>query len=228
MVLPKLGWLTLSALLIVLPGTLDSAESKTSKKKSEPLVIKRDANIKGFRSAKFGMNEKDVLKAIAKDFKVSKNKILKKINPVEKTKRLEINVPKIMDLGGKTRIAYIFGFKSRKLIQINIIWGNEANKPGEKFDADSVIDAANFLRNHFMKKKYQKDRLAINSPVNDETMIVFRGKDKKGRMALLVLTTPKKQKDEDIKTARLKIMLKLSYMYDPENPDILSIRDDDF
>ena len=64
--------------------------------------------------------------------------------------------------------------------------------------------------------------------MNDVTTIVFRGKDKKNRMALLVLTSPKAKKGEDTKKAGEKVSLKLSYLLDAENPDILTIKDDDF
>jgi hypothetical protein len=79
-----------------------------------------------------------------------------------------------------------------------------------------------------IKKGYKKDGFIANGRMNDVTTIVFRGKDKKNRMALLVLTSPQPEKGEDSKKAAEKISLKLSYMLDAENPDILTIKDDDF
>jgi len=110
-------------------------------------------------------------------------------------------------------------------MQVNIVWGRGAAK---KVDPQSVVDAANFLRIHLIKKQYKKEGFVANGRMNDVTTIVFRGKDKKNRMALLILTSPKANKGEDAKKAAQNISLKLSYMLDPENPDILTIKDNDF
>jgi hypothetical protein len=94
--------------------------------------------------------------------------------------------------------------------------------------AQNILDAANFLRNHLAKKSYKKDGFAANARLNDFTTLVFRGKDKKNRMVLLLLTIPKGKEGKDEKKSRDNVSLKLSYILDHENPDILSIKDDDF
>jgi len=221
------GWLALSVFFLTLSGTADIAESQTAKKKSTQ-PAKKQAKIEGFRSAKFGMKEKDIYKAIAKDFKISKGKVRRSENSLEKTTSLEVTVPKMMEVGGVAKVGYVLGFKSKKLIQVNVIWGRGAEESGRKVKAQSIIDAANFLRNHFIKKKYQKEGFIANARVDDETTIVFRGKDKKDRMVLLVLTSPQAKKDEDGKKAKENIALKLSYVLDTKTPDIFTIGEDDF
>ena len=71
------------------------------------------------------------------------------------------------------------------------------------------------------QKQYLKEGFVANGRINDSTTIVFRGRDKKNRMILLVLTAPKDKNS---------FLLRLSYMLDFENPDILTItiKDDDF
>ena len=219
------GWLALSVFLLTLSGTAGLAESQTAKL-TQP--EKRKANIDGFRSAKFGVKEKDIYRAIARDFKISKGKVTRSENSLEKTTSLEVTVPKLMGLGGVAKVAYLMGFKSKKLIQVNVMWGKGAEESGRKVKAKNIVDAANFLRNHLVKKEYQKEGFVANARVNDETTIVFRGKDKKDRMVLLVLTSPKAKKDEDGKKAGENISLKLSYVLDTEKPDILTIGEDDF
>ena len=44
------------------------------------------ANIEGFRSAQFGMKERDVLKAIFKDFKIHRKKVSRFEHPNEKNR----------------------------------------------------------------------------------------------------------------------------------------------
>tara|TARA_Y100001936_G_C16006989_1_gene631344 strand:+ start:67 stop:741 length:675 start_codon:yes stop_codon:yes gene_type:complete len=218
------GYLTLFLLLLAIPGTVNITESKAQTKDSKP-VNKRPAKIDGFRSAKFGMKDKDVLRAIQKDFKIQKSEVTRGVSSIEQTATLSIEVPKLLPVGGPAKIGYIFGYKSKKLVQVNIAWGKGATK---NVDGKSVVDAANFLRTHLIKKQYKKEGFVANARMNDQTTVVFRGKDKKNRMALLVLNVPKANKDENAKTTLKNVSLKLSYLQDAENPDILTIGEDDF
>ena len=188
---------------------------------------KKMAEIKGFRSARFGMKKRDVYKAISKDFKISKNNIKRETHPIEKTTTLQISVPELLEIGGKAKVFYILGYKSKKLIQVNVVWGAGA---GVKSDSQEIVNLANFLRTHFTKKQYQKDMFVANARLNDSTTIVFRGKDKKNRMALLTLNAVQQTNAEAEKKPAQVFSLNLSYMLDPENSDIftIKIKDDDF
>ena len=195
MLLRTSGWLVLTVFLLSVSGTYDIAESRSEAKKS-PQINKKLANIKGFRSAHFGMKEGSIYKAISKDFKISKSKVKRAIHPLEKTTTLEITVPKLLEIGGTAKVFYIFGYKSKKLIQVNINWGKGT---ANKVDGGKIVDLANFLRKHLIKKQYQKEGFVANARMNDVTTIVFRGTDEKNRMALLLLTTPVAKKGEDLK-----------------------------
>lgn len=201
----------------------DSNKSLSSTKTAQ----KKWAVIDGFRSAKFGMDEKKVTRAISKDFKISRNKIKRIIHSSQQTINLTINVPKLFAAGGDVRIVYIFGHKSKKLTQINVLWGFGAAK---EVNSSNIVDAANFLRKHFIKKKYKDEGLAVNARIDDSQIIVFRGSDKKGRMALLLLTTPTSTEEENKESAAKKTSLNLSYMSDPTNPDVrtITIKEGDF
>jgi hypothetical protein len=218
------GWLTLFVFLLSVSGNYGIAESRPAAKKL-PKITKKHANIKGFRSAKFGMKEKDVIKAISKDFKISRGKVKRNIHPIEKTTTLDITVPKMLAIGGTANVFYIFGYKSKKLIQVNIVWGKGAAK---QVDGQGIVDLANFLRTHLLKKEYQKEGFVANHRMSDINTIVFRGLDKKNRMALLLLTAPTAKKGEDLENAKKHYSLKLSYLMDHLNSDIFAIKDDDF
>ena len=71
------------------------AQAKTTNKESKPSA-KPWANLDGFRSAKFGMNQKRVMRAIAKDFKISKSKIKRRTHPSEKTVSFNIQVKNLL------------------------------------------------------------------------------------------------------------------------------------
>ena len=150
MLLRTTGWLALSVFFLTLSGTVDIAESQTAKKL---------AKIEGFRSAKFGMKEKDIYRAITKDFKISKGKVRRSSHSLAKTTNLEITVPKLLGVGGTAKIGYIMGFKSKRLMQVNVVWGRGAEESGRKVKAQNIVDAANFLRNHLKKNNIRKKGL---------------------------------------------------------------------
>ena len=54
------------------------------------------ASIEGFRSAKFGFNESEVLKAINKDFRVKIKSVSRVINSNEKTVTLSIDAKDLL------------------------------------------------------------------------------------------------------------------------------------
>jgi len=177
---------------------------------------KNEAAVEGFRSARFGMTEKEVYRAIYKDFRVSKKNVERQLHPVEKTVNLGILVEDLLPQTGPARTYYVFGYKSRRLIQVNVIWGKPVV---EKPNAEQVVNLANQLRGYFSGQTYRQEGLAVNQPFGKDSILVFRGSDKKGRMVLLLLVNPKKPglpPNQDI-------VLKLSYIQQPENPDIFKI-----
>ena len=180
------------------------------------------AVVNGFRSAQFGMKEKDVIKAIKNDFGIGKNQVSRKVHPNEKTVTLGIKVKKLLPESGTAKVFYILGYKSKRLIHINVIWGKAVTKNP---NAESVVATANQLRNHFAQKKYQKEGFALNAQLSEGIILVFQGKDRKGRAARLLLSNPKEEKDK--KTGK-NIALTLSYIEKPQDPDVFRIKDGDF
>lgn len=180
------------------------------------------AVVNGFRSAQFGMNERDLIKAIRNDFGIGKNKISRQVHPNEKTITLGITVSKLLPESGEAKVFYILGYKSKRLIHINVIWGRPVMKDP---NAEAVVATANQLRNHFVQKKYQKEGFALNAQLGEGVILVFQGKDRKGRAARLLLSNPK---SEDDKKAGENIALTLSYIEKPEDPDVFRIKEGDF
>ena len=222
MSLRKTALLAISFFLLTLNTGVAIAKTSTNKSKPE---TKKWAVIDGFRSAKFGMDKKKVTRAIAKDFKISPSKVKLAVHPTEKTTTLGITVPKLLAAGGDAQVTYILGQKSKELMQVNVVWGAGATK---NVNPKEVVAAANLLRGHFIKKRYQDDMLAANAKVSESLLIVFRGKDKKGRMVLLTLISPIPQEGEDKKEVSKKMQLRLSYKLDPVSPDVLTIKEGEF
>ena len=214
------GWLCLSVIITTLLGTGLPAESQASLKNSVktptqlstdfPLVkkqAKKWAVINGFRSARFGMTEKEVLHAIATDFKISRHRVEKKALAAGKMTALIIHVRKTMDIGGPSDIVYILENKQKRLVGVNIDWGKSVT---DNVVGKDILTAANLLRNNFVKKRYKKKLYAINKRINDTMMVVFRGYDEKNRSILLRLESPM-AKSADQEQAGKHVSLFLSY-----------------
>ena len=180
------------------------------------------ASIDGFRSAKFGMKTKEVKQAILKDFGIFDSKIDAISHPTEQTQSLGITIDQLLPNSGKSRVVYVFGYKSKRLMQVNILMGHPVDTD---ITPQQVVDSGNLLGNHFFKKQYLEDGLVAHARLNDGSVLIFRGKDQKGRMALLRLSNP--QANEGNKED-LKITLTLSYIEKPEQPDAFQLKEDDF
>ena len=169
----------------------------------------------------FGYKEGDVFSAIKKDFKINKKDVSRVINQQEKTVTLGIDTKDLLAGSGPSKIFYILGYKSKRLIHVNVTWGRPIQK---KFNPQAVVSTANQLRNYFAQKKYQKNGFALNAQLGEGVILVFQGKDKKGRAARLLLSNPKNKDGE----AGENISLTLSYIEKPEDPDVFKIKDGDF
>jgi len=168
------------------------------------------------------MSMNQVKKAIYKDFGLRDNKITTMKHPTEQTESIGVTVEQLLPDAGKARVVYVFGYKTKKLIQVNILIGHPVDTSATP---QQIVDSGNILGNHFFKKRYQEDGLVAHARLNDGSILIFRGKDQKGHMALLRLSNPQPN-DKDNKD--LKISLSLSYIEKPGKPDAYQLKDDDF
>ena len=209
-------------LLSLMAGGLFFTGTSFAKSDDGTSTSQKWAVVNGFRSANFGMKERDVLKAIKKDFGIGKKQVSRKTHPNEKTLTLGIQVEKLLPESGPAKVFYIMGYKSKRLIHINVIWGKPVTK---KPNAEAIVATANQLRNHFAQKKYQKEGFALNAPLGEGVILVFQGKDRKGRAAKILLVNPKAEGDTKVGK---NIALTLSYIEKPMDPDVFRIKEGDF
>lgn len=199
--------------------------SSKNKELATDKIIKNSkpfAKIEGFRSAKFKMNMDQVKKALYTDFGLRDDKINSIKHPQEQTNSLAITVEKLVPTSGKSRVVYVFGYKTKRLIQVNIIMGHPVDTESTP---QQIVDSGNLLGNHFLKKRYHENGLVAHARLSDGSVLIFRGKDQKGRMAILRLSNPQpntKKGDE------LKISLTLSYIEKPDKPDAFQLKENDF
>ena len=185
---------------LVLFSTMAGAAKTPDKGASQEWAV-----IDGFRSAKFGYKEGDVLRAIKKDFMINKKGVSRGVNLNVKTVFLMIDVKDLLAESGPSKVIYIFGYKSKKLIQVKVVWGKLAQK---KPNIETIVSIATQLSNYFRQKRYQENGFASYRQLAEELILVFQGKDQKARAARLLLSNPKNRDGE----AGKNISLTLSYL----------------
>jgi hypothetical protein len=177
------------------------------------------ARIDGFRQVHFGMSEEQARQAIRKDFPAAFGKLTSAIHPSEKTTVLSLTVTDLLPHSGDARISYIFGYRSKKLIQVNVVWTSDGNAAGD----ETVVGTANALRNYFLSQKYQPDSVVANREITENTILVFRANDAEGRTVLLLLTGVAAAARKEKKGPQPPLTLQLSYIQDAAHPDVFRI-----
>jgi len=183
------------------------------------------AAIEGFRQARFGMSEEQVRQAIRNDFPAAP-KLASAVNPSEKTTILSLGVTDLLPRTGKAHISYIFGYQSKKLIQVNILWGSDRSAAAD----ETIVGTANSLRGYFAAENFRSDSVVANRQLAGNTILVFRGSDDQKRTVLLVLSgVAATARPEDKKEPRpAPLTLELSYIEDAANPDVFRIGNGQF
>ncbi len=218
---PSLTWAVAAALAgFVLTGQPFAVGGDWQWRGASVAWAQASASVEGFRSARFGMTEDQVRKALMKDFDMAEDDIGRSINSLEKTTSLVVNVDGIIPDSGRAVVGYIFGYESKRLIQVNIIWGGD----DAQVTAANLVATANILRRYFLEQGFPKDTLISNAPLKDGSVLVFRGIDDQGRVALLKLNVQQGQSAEgEGATAGQSVSLHLNYIFDPKNPDVFQI-----
>ena len=189
------------------------------------------ADIAGFRSARFGMAEADIVAAIAADFGTEPDRIARAIHPLERTTSLSVTVPDLVSGMGTARVLYILGFESEALIQVNVIWGAPVDPD---FDPADVMGAASLLRDYFRDQTHVEGSVIGDVRLGQDMLLLFSGADAGGHQVSLSLAGVAFREDmgsrgpfPQIDTTD-RLMLRLSYLADVESPDIFRLDADGF
>ena len=171
--------------------------------------------VTGFRSATFGMGENEVRAAIVKDLGVKPDAIRAETNPSEQTRVLLVKAPDVLPGGGIAEVSYVFGYKSKTLIQVGATWSKATD---EKMTPDQLFSNSTVLRAHFMATGYKPETIASNMPINGG-ILMFRGSDAKDRTTMLILQGPiaKGENDQNVLTPTGVVLF---YVADAKTPDV--------
>ncbi len=184
------------------------------------LAAEQAAVVEGFRSAKFGATEAKVKKAITKDFGHKGDDIKTTLHPLEKTTSYTIVVEDLIPDSGKATIAYILGYESESLMQVSIVWGTLVDPAAT---LDNLKVTAMILRDFFLKRGFDAEKVITNRQADDGSNIVFQGSDANGRTVLLQLTAPAGEQAEGATENAPPVWLRLSYIENPAAPDIFRV-----
>ncbi len=186
------------------------------------------ADIVGFRAATFGMNEAQVRQAIARDFKLTGKRVTEGRNLAEKTTILVIRVRDLLPDSGLSQVTYTLGFKSKGLIQVDVLFGQPLEK---KVSSTELWANAVILQRTLAQKGFDKDQMVVNKPTaRPGLVLLFRGVDKGGHtVALLGSFGVKKSKDPKAKPILQSIRsIRLSYILNIKEPDVFRAKKQDF
>ncbi|MBV8841136.1 MAG: hypothetical protein JO000_31755 [Alphaproteobacteria bacterium] len=214
---------------IIIFGALSAASAQTTPKQEAP---KQDSarpasqayEVSGFRDVHFGMSEAEVRAAATKDFGLKPADFTAAPNAIEGTTVLTARVASLDPGPGPARIAYIFGHASKKLIQVNVAWGEDA-----KQTVDTIVAAGTRLQRYFAEFAWKKDAARAGIPVGANTVVLFAADDeKKGTLRLILDGVQYQMQGADNKPAtspepKSPPKLIINYIADRENPDIARI-----
>lgn len=215
----------LSVMLLI---SLASAGSPhVAAQQTTPPATPAASGIEGFRSAKFESTEAQVRKAIRDDFKIADTAIKAAIHPLEQTRSLSITVRDLFANSGDAQVAYVFGFRSKTLIQVNILW----NAP-DPASAETIIAAGNALRDYFVGQaaRFVKEMVKTNVQLPDGRILLFQGADDKGRAVELVMVAAARPQvqGQPADPRPGSAQLRLLYVLAPGNSDIQRIQPGQF
>ena len=168
------------------------------------------------------MSEEQVRQAVRKDFPAAAATLTSAVHPSEKTTILSLSVTDLLPHTSKARISYIFGYRSKKLIQVNVLWSSDGSTAAD----ETIVDTANALRDYFASQNFRPDSVVASHQLAENTVLVFRGADDQKRTVLLVLggvaasaRSTRGQKEP----GPPPLTLELSYIEGAAHPDIFKI-----
>jgi hypothetical protein len=183
--------------------------------------------VKGFRSATFGMTEAEVRAAAQKDFGIKSDDIRQTANAIERTTALMVSVPSLDPGPGPATVVYILGYQSKKLIQINLVWTREP-KNNDKADTGPYIVAGVQLVNYFNEFGWRDGRVNLGIPIGPSTLLLFAAEDEKNGAVQVVAdgVAVERKAEGRIEAAPQpggQASLRVSYIANRTTPDIFRL-----
>lgn len=183
--------------------------------------------VKGFRSAMFGMTEAEVRAAIIKDFGVKSDDIRPTSNALERTTALTVSIPSLDPGPGPAVAAYILGYQSKKLIQVNVMWAQDPK--AEKVDTGPYVVAGVQLVNYFNEFGWRDGKVGLGIPTGPSSLVLFAAEDEKTGAVQVVtdgvaLERKSEGRIETTSRAAGQVSLRVSYIANRTAPDVFRLK----
>jgi hypothetical protein len=169
------------------PPPVVKEESFTLPKPPSPPVPEKinTGVVNGFRLAKFGMSEKQVINAIFVDFDLSGNEIEKRRDPKSGQRILTIASLTLDPANGKAWIHYYLSSRDQTLSKVDVVWGHPAHS---KVNLAILQKSAKRFKNLFTQFRQLKTQ-TTDRPTNKEPFI-FYGVDALGKGIKMLWAKP--------------------------------------
>lgn len=176
-------------------------------------------DVDGYRSAQFGMTQKQVRDAIKKDFNLNNDQIESGKNLITRTQSLSVKVNDLLPDTGEGHVSYIFGYNSEALIQVNVTWQESQETD---LTAEKILGIGGSLQNYFLSQPYDFKNVVTGVKTAPDTLILFRAEDADNDLLLLLVEGLKAQ-GQETEAETKPLTLKLSYQHNSDKPDIYQI-----
>ncbi|MBV9835514.1 MAG: hypothetical protein JO055_13955 [Alphaproteobacteria bacterium] len=191
-----------------------------------PGPSKAPYEVTGFRSARFGMDEAQLKAAIQSDFQVKAEDIKPTVNAMERTTALIVTLPSLDPGPGPASVVYILGYKTKKLIQVNLVW-TQPGEPG-KSDGGPYLVAGVQLANYFNGFTWRDGKVTLTAPAGNNRLLVFGAEDSKTGSVQVVVdgVAFQRKPDGQLETtpqANANVTLRVAYIANLATPDVFKL-----
>ncbi|ABK44672.1 conserved hypothetical protein [Magnetococcus marinus MC-1] len=214
-------WMVLFLSALLWMPLAQAKEDPTPKQK--PTAFQVD----GYKGAKFGMSEKALLATLKKEFPEAYKDLVTVEHKHNQQKVFSLRLENLIEGAGPAVVTYFMGYRSKLLVHVNVTWGDLVI-PDSQAKFDDLKVAADLLTNYFQGYRFKPDSLVVGKMQSKQDILFFKGRDDKNRelrLQLSVRGVESGQKDKAGKpVVEPRSFLQLSYIADPENPDIYRIQ----
>ncbi|WP_426336204.1 hypothetical protein ACN9MY_23510 [Pseudoduganella sp. R-31] len=130
--------------------------------------------IKGFRSARFGMDEQQVRAAVAADFK-EQAKLLQQAKLPGGARVLVLPLAQLSPGPGPAGVTYIFDGPGGKLVQVNLLWSTSQSP--DAAERNRLAAAGVKLADSFRALKWRPKAATMGVPIGQQGVALFSGID---------------------------------------------------
>lgn len=231
--------IALAAAFVIVPAAGQAQQARSAPAAARPATATAPAQaaptrayeVKGFRSARFGMDEAAVVAAAAKDFGVADKDVQRQVNPAEGTRALVVQVPALEPGPGPATVQYILGAGAGRLIHVNVIWTAPETAGAEA--RDKLITAGLQLTRYYRSFAWGTDKAVADVPAGPNAVIAFAGQDAAGglveaRLDGVAFSRPVNGQVVKSPTPTGPARLRVAYSQSPKNPDVAKIENGAF